>query len=159
MSKARKRAQDAAPAPQPDAALLAQLEAAKREATAAAELAHRRTLALREVIQEANGVLKDLERERKAVREFIDTEVFPHINQAVQRGLEDYKAALTRAINEGTERVYARFDSIADILLGADKRTQSNGKLTLEELARQAVEAGYRPPGATAHPARGPHPA
>lgn len=93
---------------------------------------------LKELVREAHGAVKDL---RKAMEEaprivslLTARRIEEQVGAEVQRGLDEYKANLTDAIEAATESVYQRFEAIANVLVG-------KGSFSLESLAMKYVEA------------------
>ncbi len=98
--------------------------------------------ALRDATREAHEVLKDLRhatRDAKAVFQIIEgaaqTAVDERVKPVVQSGLEAFAEELRKAVDDATERVFKRFDTIADYLLGEDKRSKRRGKPSIEDVA------------------------
>lgn len=100
---------------------------------------------LLDAIREAHGVLRDLRsaqaetrdatnKLRVAAQEAIDS----GISAEVARGLADYQTALAEAIEMATEKVYERFDTLGDLLMGEDKHSRSRAEPSLAELVRAA---------------------
>lgn len=92
------------------------------------------TRAAHEAVQE----LKDLRRELKQLRDSIPSTVQDLLAEAVSQGLSDYDKSLRDAIEQGTQAVFRRFDTIADILLGEDRRKS----VPLIEYARKKANNG-----------------
>lgn len=97
----------------------------------------------RQLLRDVHSVMKELKRtineakqERLRIEETVQTITRQQIEDAVARGLAEYEEALSDSIKRADERVMNRFDKLADILLGEDKKSQSKGEPTLMELAR-----------------------
>lgn len=100
---------------------------------------------LRELIREAHGLLKDLRVERRAVEQLLDgipAKVDARIEERVKVGLEALSEATRKTIDAATDRVFARFDRLADTLTGTNKAQRRQGKRPLEELFREHAEKG-----------------
>lgn len=102
--------------------------------------------ALREATKRAHEVLKDLRqmvREAKDLVQVIDkaagVAVEQRVQPAVDQGLEEFSEALKTAIDDGTEAVFKRFDTISDTLLGEDKASRRQGKPSIAELAERRM--------------------
>jgi hypothetical protein len=99
---------------------------------------------LREATREAHAAIKDLRLATKEAKEagaeallLIRNEIAGQINVAVEEGLRGYKAALDAAIEDGTKKVMGRFDHLAELLMGEDKKSRRQGKPTIPELIEQ----------------------
>lgn len=108
--------------------LLARIEAA----TAACEQA---TLGCREATREAREALADLRRERREVHQEIKNTFESVFDAAVKQQLGELGVHIRQAIDQATQKVYARFDKISAILLGVTDPGPS-----LMEYAERAVE-------------------
>ena len=96
-----------------------------REATRAA---HEATKDLRATIRDARSVVEEIER---TAGEQVDQ----RIAAAVAAGLDDYKATLSKAIEQATDAVFARFDTIRATLLG-----ETRGQIRRGESIPQLIE-------------------
>ena len=103
---------------------------------------------LRELIRQAHEVVKDLRaatREAKDVRGSLPAAakkaVEDQISAEVAAGLESYNAALTKAVEDGTKAVYARFDTIEKMLLGEDAHSVRAGRPSVPQLIGMIAEA------------------
>jgi len=106
--------------------------------------------------REAHEVLKDIRTATRELREVIDLAnatqeslvstlhevVHEGIDTAIEVGLASYTVAIETAINDATDAVYKRFDSIAGIMLGDDE--DDIGKF---EKAARIVRKSVREPG------------
>lgn len=95
---------------------------------AATRQAHETIQELRTVIREARDLLNQLGPAAEAA-------VDEHLAPVVEKSLEDWAEHSTKFINQAEERINARFDQIADILLGETKRDRRRGEPTLSEYA------------------------
>ena len=84
---------------------------------------------LRELIREAHGVTKDLNREMKAVRRAIPELTKETLEAAVERQLADLYGTTRQAMDHAVGKVQQEFDRLAALLLGTD----GDGQLTLAE--------------------------
>jgi septal ring factor EnvC (AmiA/AmiB activator) len=103
--------------------------------------------ALRRVIREAHEALTDLRAERreleaslKAIKREIIEGRDELIANYVKAGLDRYEENLRRAIDDSTAAVQKRFDTLADILMGVDRKQRDRGATSLEEMIRGVIE-------------------
>lgn len=103
----------------------------------------RETAELKAVIRMAHEAIKDLKaclKEAREVRDELKTaaaeRVEGRLNDAVEAGLVELDKSIETAIEDSTQKVYARFDTIADILLGEDRKSTRLGKPNLTNLAQ-----------------------
>jgi uncharacterized protein YukE len=102
--------------------------------------------ALKAATREAHEAIKDLRaaiREGKELVREIDaaaeTSVTERVHKVVQEGLDEFGKALEKSIEGATEAVFERFDTLADLLNGADKASKRQGKPTISELIEEKV--------------------
>lgn len=91
---------------------------------------------LKQAIREARECLKDFKHLQKEYAQLTNNwtdQVNRQIAADVQSGLEAYKSALDNAITVATDKVFARFDKLASIMMGEDKKH----KESLTELAKR----------------------
>lgn len=105
--------------------------------------------ALKEATREANEVLGDIKRTLREAREFAEVEV-PKMVKAtvepiVEENLASWKVALDESIEKSTQAVYARFDVIADLLLGEDRKSKKLGMPTVQQMVEKRIEDGSTP--------------
>lgn len=79
---------------------------------------------IRAATREANETLKDLRIAMKQAQGLIEDiameaerEIDEHVDPAVRKGLEEYKASVDKAITEATEAVFGRFDKLFDLMM------------------------------------------
>jgi predicted transcriptional regulator len=96
---------------------------------------------LKEATRRAHEAIKDLKlaiREAQEtsdeIKQMIHDEIYDRVDAEVAAGLDDYKTVLSEAIDKATDKVFARFDYLADILMGEDKQSQRKGKKSIIEL-------------------------
>jgi truncated hemoglobin YjbI len=96
---------------------------------------------LKEATRRAHEAIKDLKlaiREAQEtsdeIKQMIHDEIYDRVDAEVAAGLDDYKTVLSEAIDKATDKVFARFDYLADILMGEDKQSQRKGKKSITEL-------------------------
>jgi hypothetical protein len=94
---------------------------------------------LREVIREANGVRKDLERVIKEARAFIRQDIREIIVEEMNNQLGAYAASIKERTDEAAEKVCQEFVRLERLFLGTGK----HGQPTLEEVA-QAEDVARR---------------
>lgn len=100
---------------------------------------------LRDLIREGHALLKDMRAERRAIEQLLDgipAKVDARIEERVKVGLEAFSEVTRKTIDAATERVFARFDQLADTLTGTDKAQRRQGKRPLEDLFRERAEKG-----------------
>jgi hypothetical protein len=100
--------------------------------------------ALRDAIRSAHEALRDLRVEHKAMRETLlawraeklvwAEEANEQFGTIVKEGLDDFGKSLKKAIDDGTARVYKRFDALADIMMGEESGTNQE---SMAELVRR----------------------
>lgn len=90
--------------------------------------------AIREATREANGVLKDIQRERKELeREWQERQrwIRDRLEEVAKRELDNFSEQLTGHVREAHSRINRRFDLLVDTLLGVSremrKRNMTNG--------------------------------
>lgn len=109
------------------------LEEAERLGTRLLEAIHEARIVtkdLRSAIAEARTVQKELQGR---IADIVDKE----LSEEVMKGLEHFNGSLKDAIEKSEASVQKRFDDLADILLGEDAKTKSQGKASISELARR----------------------
>jgi hypothetical protein len=96
---------------------------------------------LRNAIRQGHELLRDLRtavREAKEYEDRICTErVYKRIEDAVSKGLAEYRKALNNAIEGATQATYDRFDLLAAITLGTDAQNIRNGGEPTAELFKR----------------------
>lgn len=103
---------------------------ALREAT---RVAHEATKDLKAAIKEARSVIAEIKAEA-------EIQVSERLEAAVKSGLAELDSSIEKAIEDSTDRVYARFDKIADILTGETKKDKQKGEPSMADLAKQVVD-------------------
>lgn len=112
---------------------LAALRAATREA-------HEAIQDLRAATREARAVLAEIEQ---AAARTVDE----RMGEQVQRGLAEYTDAVSRAIDDASQAVYHRFDTMADILLGETDAERRRGKPSIPDLDPRPCPRGRQEEG------------
>lgn len=92
---------------------------------------------VRTAITEAHGVLSDIRTERRLVREEIASGIRKLLEAETEQQLTILRDATKRAITLAEERVNARFDLLAAILMGEDRESKREGKPSLPELVEK----------------------
>lgn len=99
---------------------------------------------LRQATREAHEAMqgmRDLIREVKAVtaeaRTVADEVFSERMSAQVEAGLASYRESINTAIENATQAVYARFDTITDLMLGESKGQRREGLTPLSEYATQ----------------------
>lgn len=106
---------------------------------------------LRGLVSEAHEAMRDLTRimrEMRALRDEMETLVKTRFEEqmadAVSAGLESYKSSLDKAIGAATDATFARFDTIADELLGEGWRHRKQGDPSLTEMVKKKRDPSRR---------------
>ena len=96
---------------------------------------------LRDLIRQAHEATRDLRavlREAKAVRDSLpaaaEKAVTEKFQAEVQSGLASFQDALDKAIEDGTQAVFRRFDRIEKLLLGEDDKSVRAGKPSIPQM-------------------------
>lgn len=101
---------------------------------------------LEAAIREAHTLLKDLRAATKDAKDAIvqvravARSVFEEEMAAqVDAGLKSYAEGIGKSIDEATEAVFHRFDTIANTLLGEGKRARKQGQTALRDLIEEKI--------------------
>jgi hypothetical protein len=113
---------------------------------------------LRDLIRQAHEATRDLRgviREATALRDRLPqkvTEIVEHtIGAQIDQGLNSFKEAQMRAIEDAQAAVFARFDTMTETLLGIDPRSKRQGKLSIPDMIAIAQQrSGMLPEAASA---------
>ena len=102
--------------------------------------------ALREATRSAREAAKDLRGEVKAAREFrqefLSTpELDARLGELTAAALASYDEGIKKAIDDATQAVWYRFDTITMIALGEDPQSVREGKKTIPDLLREFIAA------------------
>ncbi len=102
--------------------------------------------ALREATREAREAAKDLRAEMRAAREFrrefLGTpELDARLKELTEAALASYDAGIKKAVDDATQAVWNRFDTITMIALGEDPQSVREGKKTVPDLIREFIAA------------------
>ena len=102
--------------------------------------------ALREATREAREAAKDLRAEVKAAREFrreflATPELDARLKELTEAALASYDAGIKKAVDDATQAVWNRFDTITMIALGEDPVSVREGKRTVPDLIREFIAA------------------
>jgi len=96
---------------------------------------------LRDLIRQAHEATRDLRavlREAKAVRDSLpaaaEKAVTEKFQAEVQSGLASFQDALDKAIEDGTQAVFRRFDKLEKLLLGEDDKSVRAGKPSIPQM-------------------------
>jgi hypothetical protein len=92
-------------------------------------------LELRDAIQEAHGLLKDLKQSKRDIDEYICPGIDNRLDTEVRKQLERLNVTTKKAIDSSTQAVFNRFDKLAALLMG-----EEDDRPTVEELVKQKVE-------------------
>lgn len=94
------------------------------------------TLELRDAIQEAHGLLKDLKQSKRDIDRFVSPGIDDRLEAEVKKQLGHLTEATNKAIVDSTQAVFKRFDKLSALLMGEE----NDGKPTIEELVKQKME-------------------
>lgn len=101
---------------------------------------------LREVVREAHEAIKDLrgllreaKEERAVMLETLKDGIDDEIEAALTRGLEELTKAVADANEDATDRVFKKFDTIYDTLMGLDWESRKEGKRSIPDLLAEAT--------------------
>lgn len=93
---------------------------------------------MREVIAEAHGVRKDLERTLREAREFLakelEGEVANQMNAVVKEQVDALGTSIEKAMDDCTNKVISEFDKLFKMLTGATREMQRQGKVSIPEM-------------------------
>jgi hypothetical protein len=94
--------------------------------------------------------IRDLKREKKELKELRaqwlnSDELIAKINDTTSPAIEKFLAVLTDQVEQATEAVYRRFDTIMMICMGEDPESVKEGKITTLELMREFVKTRNLP--------------
>jgi len=96
---------------------------------------------LRDLIKRAHEATSDLRtamREAKAMRDSLpaaaEKAVTEKFQAEVESGLASFGTALDKAIEDGTQAVFRRFDGIEKLLLGEDDKSVRAGKPSIPQM-------------------------
>lgn len=92
---------------------------------------------LREAIQEAHGLLKDIKQAKKDIDDYVSPGIDERIEIEVKKQLELLEKATKKAIDKTTEAIFKRFDRLNFLLMG-----DGNKKPSIEALIEQKVKHG-----------------
>jgi hypothetical protein len=112
-------------------------------------------LALRDLIRQAHEATRDLRaalREAQAMRDSLpaaaEKAVSEKFTAEVEAGLASFHDALGKAIEDGTQAVFRRFDTIEKLLLGEDERSVRAGKPSIPSMIETIATAEGNVPAA-----------
>lgn len=102
-----------------------------------AKLREERRLA-HEAAQELRDAIKSF---KEAKREFLSNEeIALALRKLGKREMERYSSEIAKAIAEGTQAAYDRFDAIIAICMGTDPQSVRDGQRSLEDLLRNFID-------------------
>lgn len=96
--------------------------------------------ALRQLIREANGATKDLRAAIAEARRTAPGIVGEHLDTAIREGLEEYGGTIRAAMNDAVGKVNAKFEGLADILMGCTEEDRKAGKASIPELVEKMTK-------------------
>ena len=111
---------------------------------------------LRAATREAHEVMGDLARTMKQaeklladiqsqIPDLISVQMDEVIGEAVRIGLEHYSEVIQKAIEDSTDAVYNRFDTILSILMGTDANGKKRGESVPQMLQRGQSFGLFKP--------------
>lgn len=104
------------------------------ELRAATREAHEAMQDMRALIREMGEIEQRL---RKTAGEVFEERMMAQVSE----GLARYGESIGRAIEDATQAVYKRFDTIADVLLGEDRASRRTGRASLADYAERAADS------------------
>ena len=100
-----------------------------------------RLIDLRDLIRQAHEATRDLRaalREAHVMQDSLavaaEKAVTEKFSAEVESGLASFNDALAKAIEDGTQAVYRRFDRIEKLLLGEDEKSVRAGKQSIPQM-------------------------
>ncbi len=108
--------------------------------------------ALRELVREANGTIKDLRAATKEAREAGPAIVKEYLEKAVADGLAEYGETIQKAMAAAVAKVNAEFDKLSDILMGRTADDKAQDKKSIPELVHRLGAARLAPTPADTPP-------
>jgi hypothetical protein len=112
------------------------MTALDRAEHAGAEMLRLTTLA-HTVIQDLKAVIADGRLLQREIKKAVEEQVGGLIDDTVKAGLDEYQETLEVALKRADKAMDERFTKLTDILLGEDKKSKAQGKLSLTELVEQ----------------------
>lgn len=101
--------------------------------------AHETAQELREAEKEARIARQELIEAKRDALTLDAATLQRELRTLGKREMDRYSSEITKAITDGTQAAYDRFDSITAICLGTDPESVRNGDKSLEELLRAFV--------------------
>lgn len=102
-------------------------------------LTHEAAQELREAAKEAKLARQELIEAKRDALKLDAATLQRELRTLGKREMDRYSSEITKAITDGTQAAYDRFDSITAICLGTDPESVRNGDKSLEELLRAFV--------------------
>ena len=122
----------------------------------------RQLIELRDLIRQTHEATRDLRavlREAKAVRDSLpaaaEKAVTEKFNAEVEAGLASFHDALGKAIEDATQAVFRRFDTIEKLLLGEDDKSVRAGKPSIPQMIETIAAVEGNVPAALRRTRRG----
>ncbi|BBB00591.1 hypothetical protein RVR_10590 [Actinacidiphila reveromycinica] len=97
---------------------------------------------LRAEIREARETLTDLRREIRDARELVPLLTDELFTAEVKKQVDELGAATAQAMEDASDRVIARFDRLADTLLGRDHTSRRRGRTSIPDLVARRGDEG-----------------
>lgn len=113
-----------------------------------AQMLKKQTRIAHETIQELKHTISEAREVIRALGKAAEIEIDTRLRPVVEENIKLLGEATTAAIVEAEERVDVRFDTMADIMLGEDKWTKRQGKLSIKQLIenKRALDRGEELP-------------
>lgn len=90
-----------------------------------------------EAMKDMRGLIREMATVEERLRETAATVFAERIEEQVAAGLAQYSESISTAIDNATEAVDRRFDTIASIMLGEDPATVRKGLPSIKDYAEQ----------------------
>lgn len=97
-----------------------------------------------EAMKDMRGLIREMATVEERLRETAATVFAERIEEQVAAGLAQYSESISTAIDNATEAVDRRFDTIASIMLGEDPATVRKGLPSIKDYAEQIAEGRRR---------------
>jgi hypothetical protein len=114
-----------------------------------------RLIELRDLVRQAHEATSDLRAAIRDARTLRDTlpavaekAVSEQVQAEVESGLESFGRALDKAIEDGTQAVFRRFDRLEKLFLGEDPRSVRAGKPSIPQMLETIAAAEGNVPAA-----------
>ena len=102
-----------------------------------------------EVIKDLNAAIKRAEKVAEQIAEVAAMSVSDRLDEAVAVGLASYRAAIDTAIENATEAVFKRFDTLGELLLSKplmvaiEANNQQQAETAVQQLVARRLDAEH----------------